>query len=70
MLNCYVVTMIMRGGYLLNSFMSSGSAGTGKSFLLRKIVSALPPDSTFPTASTGVAACHIGGFTLHSFAGI
>lgn len=50
--------------------MSSGSAGTGKSFLLRKIVSALPPDSTFPTASTGVAACHIGGFTLHSFAGI
>ncbi|XP_034249290.1 ATP-dependent DNA helicase PIF1-like [Thrips palmi] len=48
----------------------TGSAGTGKSFLLKKIISSLPPDSTFPTASTGVAACHIGGYTLHSFAGV
>ncbi|XP_012223199.2 ATP-dependent DNA helicase PIF1 [Linepithema humile] len=48
----------------------TGSAGTGKSFLLKKIISALPPDATMATASTGVAACHIGGITLHQFAGI
>ncbi|XP_015188755.1 PREDICTED: ATP-dependent DNA helicase PIF1 [Polistes dominula] len=48
----------------------TGSAGTGKSFLLKKIIAALPPDATIATASTGVAACHIGGVTLHQFAGI
>lgn len=52
------------------SIFLTGGAGTGKSFLLRRIVSILPPNSTFVTASTGVAACHVGGMTLHSFAGI
>lgn len=38
--------------------------------MLRKIISELPPDGTVVTASTGVAACLVGGVTLHSFAGI
>jgi len=54
----------------------TGSAGTGKSVLLREIISTLrkkhlrEPDRVAVTASTGLAACNIGGVTLHSFAGI
>lgn len=54
----------------------TGSAGTGKSVLLREIIKTLrvkhktQPDRVAVTASTGLAACNIGGVTLHSFAGI
>lgn len=54
----------------------TGSAGTGKSVLMREIIASLrkaykrEPDRVAVTASTGLAACNIGGVTLHSFAGI
>lgn len=54
----------------------TGSAGTGKSVLLRETIKVLrdkykrEPDRVAVTASTGLAACNIGGVTLHSFAGI
>uniref|UniRef100_A0A8C7XP96 ATP-dependent DNA helicase PIF1 n=1 Tax=Oryzias sinensis TaxID=183150 RepID=A0A8C7XP96_9TELE len=61
-----VLSAVLRG----KNVFFTGSAGTGKSFLLKRIMGSLPPKSTFVTASTGVAACHIGGTTLHNFAGI
>eukprot|EP00050_Salpingoeca_kvevrii_P016392 m.55038 g.55038 ORF g.55038 m.55038 type:complete len:593 (-) comp6896_c0_seq2:61-1839(-) len=61
-----VLELVCRG----KSVFFTGSAGTGKSFLLQKIRNALPEATTFFTASTGVAACHINGTTLHTFAGI
>lgn len=54
----------------------TGPAGTGKSVLMRAIISQLKkkytkdPERLAVTASTGLAACNIGGMTLHSFSGI
>ncbi|CAO3568076.1 unnamed protein product [Mortierella alpina] len=67
----------------------TGSAGTGKSVLLRELIvrlrnkynnsnpkgrgdwgpSTSSNDAVAVTAPTGIAACNIGGCTLHSFAG-
>lgn len=53
----------------------TGPAGSGKSVLMRSIIDALhkkhakTPEAVAVTASTGLAACNIGGITLHSFSG-
>ncbi|KAG8887622.1 hypothetical protein FRB98_009290 [Tulasnella sp. 332] len=67
----YVLKQVIEG----KNVFFTGSAGTGKSVLLREIIANLrkknsrSPDSIAVTASTGIAACNIGGVTLHSFAG-
>ncbi|XP_041009315.1 ATP-dependent DNA helicase PIF1-like [Juglans microcarpa x Juglans regia] len=57
-----------------SSVFITGSAGTGKTELVKHIIELLKkchsPSGVFVTASTGVAACAIRGQTLHSFAGI
>lgn len=57
----------------LNIFLT-GSAGTGKSFVTRKLIKVLKrrlgKDNVHVTASTGVAATNIDGRTLHNFAGL
>jgi len=56
------------------SLFFTGSAGTGKSLLLREMVRVMRQahgnHAVYVTASTGLAACNIGGCTLHSFAGV
>ena len=50
----------------------TGPAGSGKTFLLNKFVDYLKKKKigVAITASTGIAATHIGGRTIHSWAGI
>eukprot|EP01041_Mallomonas_annulata_P002550 gene2550-4979_t len=52
----------------------TGGAGTGKSTLLGSIIRQMQKkygkDKVFVTATTGLAACAIGGTTIHQFAGI
>lgn len=68
-----VLTLVADGK---KSVFFTGSAGTGKSVLLREIIRVLRDkykreiDRVAVTASTGLAACNVGGVTLHSFAGI
>lgn len=49
-----------------------GRAGTGKSYLIRKFVEWCQEQKKYVsvTASTGIAATHVNGTTLHSFCGI
>lgn len=54
------------------SFFLTGSAGTGKSFVLKQIITALRSMglSVVVTASTGCAAVAIQGCTIHSASGV
>ncbi|KAB5588631.1 hypothetical protein CTheo_7925 [Ceratobasidium theobromae] len=56
------------------SLFFTGSAGTGKSFLLKYMIERLRyrygHEAVAVTASTGLASINIGGETLHSFAGV
>lgn len=63
--------------FILNeaeSVFYTGPAGSGKSFLTRELIKSLQKkhgrSSVAVTASTGIAACNIGGSTLHSYAGL
>ncbi len=63
--------MIVHSG---KSLMFTGGAGTGKSVLLRAVVKSLRAkygeERVGICAMTGIAALHVGGQTLHSWAGI
>ena len=50
----------------------TGEPGSGKTHVVNRYVSWLREHGIEPaiTASTGIAATHIGGFTIHSWAGI
>lgn len=67
-----ILDIIVKHG---KSVFFTGSAGTGKSVLMREAIRQLKnkyrheTDRVAVTASTGLAACNIGGMTLHSFAG-
>ena len=59
--------------YSKDNVFLTGAAGTGKSFLLEYIIKRLTKkrkNGVYVTATTGIAAEHIHGTTLHSFAGI
>ncbi|MXV37255.1 AAA family ATPase [Flavobacteriaceae bacterium Ap0902] len=60
---------ILKSGH--NVFLT-GSAGTGKTYVLNQYIEYLQ-DRKIPvaiTASTGIAATHIGGMTIHAWSGI
>lgn len=60
---------ILKMGY--NIYLT-GSAGSGKTFLLNKYINFLKDKNVAVgiTASTGIAATHIDGITIHSWSGI
>jgi ATP-dependent DNA helicase PIF1 len=61
------VVELIRSG---RSVFFTGSAGTGKSFVLMRACRELDPATTFITATTGLAALNVGGTTIHSFSGV
>ena len=68
---CQVVESVLSG----YSTFFTGPAGSGKSHILSTILRAntegiIARKKIVVTATTGVAACNVGGITIHSFAGI
>ncbi len=55
----------------VNVFLT-GEPGSGKTYTINSYISYLRRHNVFPavTASTGIAATHIGGLTIHSWSGI
>ena len=55
-----------------NSVLLTGAAGTGKTYTLNKYIrlARAAGKSVSVTATTGLAATHINGCTIHSWAGI
>jgi len=60
---------ILKSGY--NTFLT-GPPGSGKTFLINKYIKYLKKNNiaVSVTASTGIAATHMGGTTLHSWSGL
>jgi ATP-dependent exoDNAse (exonuclease V) alpha subunit len=60
---------ILKRGH--NAFIT-GAAGSGKTFLLNRYINYLKRNNIEAaiTASTGIAATHIGGLTIHSWTGL
>eukprot|EP00579_Thalassiosira_antarctica_P012030 CAMPEP_0201922578 /NCGR_PEP_ID=MMETSP0903-20130614/10574_1 /ASSEMBLY_ACC=CAM_ASM_000552 /TAXON_ID=420261 /ORGANISM="Thalassiosira antarctica, Strain CCMP982" /LENGTH=778 /DNA_ID=CAMNT_0048459739 /DNA_START=65 /DNA_END=2401 /DNA_ORIENTATION=+ len=72
---CKVVESVLSG----HSTFFTGPAGSGKSHILSTLLKANEqgvggingqPRKIVVTATTGVAACNVGGITIHSFAGV
>ena len=53
-----------------HSIFFTGNAGTGKSFLVKKLIEKLPSIGLFATSSTGISSVQLGGLTIHAFSGI
>ena len=73
---CYNKTMTQEQAYLImktgvNIYLT-GSAGCGKTYLLNKYISYLETHNipVAVTASTGIAATHMNGMTIHSWSGM
>ncbi len=62
-------SLILKNGY--NVYLT-GSAGTGKTYLINEYIAYLRHRevAVAVTASTGIAATHIGGQTIHSWSGL
>ena len=60
---------ILKAGH---NVLLTGPAGSGKTFLLNQFIKYLKEKNIVVavTASTGIAATHLGGRTIHSWAGI